>query len=219
MLPNLKDLPINETFGGVLHTSNQAVSGSDFKQIYDGFGNPTPLSVSKNAVKIGEISYPTELPTNGSALIYDNGVATFKSLLNSVYPVGSIYLSINASTPASIFGGVWQQIGQGRFLVGVGVGVDSNSFEKTFTAGNNRGEYKHTLTTEEIPSHKHTAQSFGGSLPFLDDNGNQILGSRPVIEETQIWAVSGELTTSTGNNQPHENTPPSFGVYMWQRTS
>ena len=158
MLPNLKDLPINETFGGVLHTSNQAVSGSDFKQIYDGFGNPTPLSVSKNAVKIGGVTYDTKAPENetGASLVYNNGSVTFKNILDTIYPIGSIYLSINPSNPTSLFGGSWEAVAQGRFLVGVGTSsTQVAGFPAiNFKAGidpEDQGVYEHTLVKKEVP--------------------------------------------------------------------
>jgi hypothetical protein len=218
MLPNLTNLPINQTFGGILHTSNQAVSASDFRKIYDGYGNETPLSLSNNAVKIGNVTYATQASTNGSALFYENGGTIFKSLLDSVYPIGAIYLSMNSANPTSIFGGSWNQIGQGKFLVGVGTGKDSNFVDRDFVLGNNKGEYSHTLNVEEIASHNHVGASSIGRLPLLDGNGNQVIGSKPV-GEIQIAGVFGDNTTPTGGNKSHENTPPSFGVYMWQRTS
>ena len=30
------------------------------------------------------------------------------SLLNSIYPVGSIYLSVNSTNPGTLFGGTWE---------------------------------------------------------------------------------------------------------------
>lgn len=47
------------------------------------------------------------------------------SIFNMVYPVGSIYISVNAANPGSMFGGTWEQI-SGRFLVGTGY-IQANS--------------------------------------------------------------------------------------------
>ena len=41
------------------------------------------------------------------------------SLALAVYPVGSIYLSVNNVNPGTIFGGTWEQI-QDRFLLAAG---------------------------------------------------------------------------------------------------
>ena len=41
------------------------------------------------------------------------------AVCNMVYPVGSLYMSINNTNPANLFGGVWSQI-KGRFLLGQG---------------------------------------------------------------------------------------------------
>ena len=39
-----------------------------------------------------------------------------RSLVDIIYPVGSIYMSTNNASPATLFGGSWTQI-QGRFLL------------------------------------------------------------------------------------------------------
>ena len=67
-------------------------------------------------------------------------------ILAAVYPVGSIYMSTNNTSPATLFGGTWEQL-KDRFLLGAG---------DTYTAGNTGGAATHTLTTTEIPSHTHT---------------------------------------------------------------
>ena len=72
------------------------------------------------------------------------------------YPVGSIYLSTNETSPADLFGGTWEAYGQGRTLVGVGTGEDTRGEQLEFLINQTGGEYKHLLTVEEMPSHSHT---------------------------------------------------------------
>lgn len=71
------------------------------------------------------------------------------SLLD-VYPVGSIYMSVNNVSPAILFGGTWESL-ENRFLIGAG---------DTYTVGATGGSTSHTITTSEMPSHNH---SFTGS--------------------------------------------------------
>lgn len=51
------------------------------------------------------------------------------SLVDAVYPIGSYYISDNSTSPASIFGGGWEQLND-RMLIGIG---------STFTADNREG--------------------------------------------------------------------------------
>ena len=67
-------------------------------------------------------------------------------VLESVYPVGSIYTSTNSTSPATRFGGTWVQI-KDRFLLAAG---------DSYAAGGTGGAATVTLTTANLPSHKHS---------------------------------------------------------------
>lgn len=68
------------------------------------------------------------------------------NLLSAIYPIGSIYLSVNATSPATLFGGTWTQI-KDKFLLGSG---------NTYALGTTGGEATHVLTAAELPVHFHT---------------------------------------------------------------
>ncbi len=83
-----------------------------------------------------------------------------KDIFNAIYPVGSIYLSVNNVNPNKLFGGTWVAWGAGRVPVGVNTGDSAfNSVEKT------GGEKSHKLTLSEIPSHGHSIPAHTHSLP------------------------------------------------------
>ena len=73
------------------------------------------------------------------------GLQENNSLLE-VYPIGSIYLSVNSTNPAELFGGVWSPLDQGRVLIGAGA---------SHPAGETGGEETHTLSETELPKHRH----------------------------------------------------------------
>lgn len=124
------------------------------------------------------------------------------SLLNMIYPVGSIYMSINATYPTVLFGGVWERI-ENAFLLAA---------SKAHPAGETGGAATVTLTVEQLPAHNHTMEQVlawrsgqGGYEPSLMDGGNY---------KTQNYG-----TAHTGKNQPHNNMPPYLSVYVWKRTA
>lgn len=113
------------------------------------------------------------------------------------YPVGSIYMSVNSTSPATLFGGTWQRI-QDRFLIAAG---------STYKAGGTGGEATHKLTVEEMPSHTHAV---------LADN---VPGSSTGVQ-TLFSGASGSFGTSwTGGGSAHNNMPPYLAVYIWKRTA
>ena len=125
-----------------------------------------------------------------------------KTMQSDQHPIGSIYLSIDATNPAVWFGGTWEQL-KDRFLLAAG---------DTFTAGSIGGEAQHTLTVEEMPKHRHTANTYnatGGSAWTLMDNSR--------AQQNGFRDGKGGLIGYTGGNQPHNNLPPYLAVYMWVR--
>lgn len=132
-------------------------------------------------------------------------------ILNMVYPVGSIYMSVNSTSPATLFGGTWVAIAEGRTLVGVGTGTDINGDTMTWTSEAEGGEYFHTLTVDEIPSHHHDV---GWDYEGGTGAGHGTL-LRPQWTNPQ-WQYD---TSNTGGGQAHNNIQPFFAVYMWKRTA
>lgn len=89
---------------------------------------------------------------------------TKQQLINLIYPVGSIYTSVNSTSPATLFGGTWEQI-QNRFLLACGsnyssgttggVTTHSHTYAHTHTTPvTNTGST--TLSISQIPAHNHT---------------------------------------------------------------
>lgn len=127
--------------------------------------------------------------------------------INDVYPIGSIYFSVNNINPSILFGGSWEQI-KDKFLLSAG---------DTYSAGSTGGESEHILTIEEMPSHNH-------KLKTDIDSPNYNITWPEWFEYTDGWTQeAGETeapathTTYEGGNQPHNNMPPYLTVYVWKR--
>lgn len=112
---------------------------------------------------------------------------SYVNLALAAYPVGSIYMSVSSTSPATLFGGTWQAIAPGRVLIGAGTGTDSNSSSKTFAGGDTGGEYNHTLTAAEsgVPAHGH-----GNTLSIASDGSH-----------THLLANNNEGTYSNSGSQ------------------
>ncbi|MBS1331685.1 MAG: hypothetical protein HP053_00530 [Christensenellaceae bacterium] len=131
------------------------------------------------------------------------------------WPVGSIYMSLQATSPATLFGGTWERIANGRMLIG----ADSASYP----AGSTGGEAKHALTETEMPSHNHGVQQAGsdGAIPMEMGKDGTYQNDEYLSFGTSVkpFAESTILISYRGGNQPHNNMPPYLSVYMWRRTA
>lgn len=85
----------------------------------------------------------------------DAKITELTTKINSIYPVGSIYMSVNNTNPSSLFGGTWVAWGAGKVPVGV------NSEESEFNSVEKTGGAKtHTLSVNEMPAHSHTFHGY-----------------------------------------------------------
>lgn len=120
------------------------------------------------------------------------------------YPVGSIYMSVNSTDPSILFGGIWEAWGTGRVPVGVDTSqTDFNTVEKT------GGEKEHTLTVNEMPSHRHESH-----MNFDAIAQNSLTGW-----PTNTNGFNGVYTDYAGGGLAHNNLQPYITCYMWKRIS
>lgn len=146
-----------------------------------------------------------------------SGNKTLAELFALIYPVGSIYISTHSTSPASLFGGVWESI-QDTFLLAAG---------KSYVAGATGGEQEHTLTTNELPKIEGTVnvRPYGGNAGmFTSSSGiftytisDQSVNS--VATNTSVAAPARTLKASFGGGVSHNNMPPYLVVYVWKRVS
>lgn len=143
------------------------------------------------------------------------GIASYDStsqILANVYPVGSIYLSVNNVSPSKYLGGKWELI-EDKFLVGAGNiyagGATGGSMTHTHPLSDN-GYAKSSMHGDGVIRHRELS-----GLPTWQPN-------------YKIQATSG--TSESGFNDPYGiglggstdsayNIPPYLAVYMWVRTA
>lgn len=147
---------------------------------------------------------------------------------DKIYPVGSIYMSVNSINPSELFGGTWEQL-KDRFLLGAG---------DTYSAGSTAGEAEHTLTIDEMPAHSHKLVTTNTN-PDVDSiydhithknnvdkhiTGNGVQGSTTagnyyLMADKSNSTPSAGASETVGKGESITNMPPYLVVYMWQRTA
>ena len=138
------------------------------------------------------------------------------SIIDKVYPVGSIYISTNPTNPSQLFGvGTWVAFGAGRVLVGID--PSQPEFDTVEETG---GEKTHTLTTAEMPSHGHEVKGGSLGLPFaVTTTGSDDPNAYGFADDLRASDGAYFSAQNTGGGQPHNNLQPYIVVYMWKRTA
>lgn len=137
------------------------------------------------------------------------------TIVNMIYPVGSIYMSVNATSPASLFGGTWQRI-QDTFLLAGG---------SYHPPGETGGAKQYSLSV----SHKHLAPvGYNASaVGAVAINGSTSGGSgklyrtvSPDYSGASLGSNVNVLYTDDANVEATIPTiPPYLSVYVWKRTA
>lgn len=137
---------------------------------------------------------------------------TLGTLLNMIYPIGSIYTNATDNTnPGSLLGfGTWVAFAQGRVPVGInGSDADFDTAEETGGAKTNTHNHYQTV-------------SFDGGGLYVATTGNSPRSR--VISKSHIAPLGG---SNVGGNMREDSTydetistmPPYVVVYMWKRTA
>lgn len=160
-------------------------------------------------------------------------------IADMIYPVGSIYMSVNNNNPQILFGGRWEQL-KDRFLLGSG---------DTYANGSTGGSATVSLTVSQMPRHNHSTNAHTHNVSesgeyFVTSEANGANNTRVSYNASGNRYVDGMTSNSTpfhhraatgsaspttkysggtdtsesaSNGSAHENMPPYLTVYMWKR--
>ena len=159
------------------------------------------------SIKISELP-ESETTSTDDYLVVDDGVSTSKIRASKVgstaldaYPVGALYLSVINTSPATLFGGTWQQITTDAYLKI----VTSDGGSAGGTASN------HKIPLTSIPAHTHTVTD------AYSTNGEMGWNPSSYIYKNVESASTTRTTSSAGGGEAYY--PYYIGVYVWKRTA
>ena len=123
------------------------------------------------------------------------------------YPVGSIYMSVVETSPASLFGGTWEILND-VFLLAAGSYANAGTFG---------GAASVALKASELPDHRHGV--------YVRSDSGSYTSSEAIVANSYSYEKDGKanpswMVTSAGlNGEAHNNMPPYLAVYMWKRVA
>lgn len=138
-----------------------------------------------------------------------------EKMVDLVYPIGSIYMSINPTDPKDLFGGTWERL-EDRFLVGAGndytVGVDGGS-----------ATHKHSSGTLEAAVFPAVSE---GYIDIKYKSSEAVAGEWGETQRIKNLTISNSAGSARyngvdviGSTSDGDNLPPYTAVYMWKRTA
>ena len=135
-----------------------------------------------------------------------------KEILLAAHPVGSYYISDQATSPANLFGGTWERV-ENVVLFGA---------SSRHPAGETGGAEKVELTADQNGNHYHEySYTYNGvthsAAPCGDRSMNGTWGSK--IETVDGYHIGAIDQHSSGKGEAHENMMPYISAYIWRRTA
>ena len=129
-----------------------------------------------------------------------------------MYPVGSIYISVNNANPATFFGGSWVAFATGRTLVGVD--ASQGEFNAVEKAGGHKDLQSHTHGlnnhvhslgnhTHSVPNHTHTMQGAGNHYHYLGINKDAVQKGTSYNKPNNFESGSTSYKSNTTGNHTH----------------
>ena len=148
-------------------------------------------------------------------------------ILPLAYPVGSIYISVSSTNPATSLGfGTWSAFGAGKVLVGLDSGdTDFDTVEETGGSKTSSAVMNHTHTVNVTdPGHDHLLQGYptatGASSGYTRDTS---MSGTPADSTLSTKANTTGITATTDNPAggvaSFSLMNPYIVVYMFKRTA
>lgn len=167
------------------------------------------ISFGEAASNAKDVSEPT---FNCAMKLLLNGTYIF----DLIYPVGSIYMSVNDTNPGTLFGGTWVAWGSGRVPVGVNTSDSNfNTVEKTGGSAN-----------AVVVSHNHTQVSHSHGMSYTEvARGKESSKVRYIYGDSSTGKVSFTPENArptinySGESGTGKNLQPYITCYMWKRTA
>lgn len=133
------------------------------------------------------------------------------NMWKQIYPVGSVYLTIGKATPADLFGGTWEQVGKGRYLLGVDPSDETGKFNASDKTGGSK-THRHFNGVYSINNTQLTVSNKNAA------SGKSIEQAYTVNGVTGFTSYSGTAAGYGYSTEDAEVQPPFYTVYMWKRT-
>jgi len=158
----------------------------------------------------GQVTFTYTASTAGLVNITCNSESIQLLVAHNPYPIGSIYMSVNSTSPATLFGGTWTQL-TNTFLY---ASTTADTSATTATAGSKDAV---------VVSHNHRADMVGmfvkgqsNAWDFTIDSAWNSVGNGGQYED---YGQGHIITKNSGESGTDKNMPPYMKVYMWKRTA
>lgn len=153
-----------------------------------------------------------QLKENGTPVYMQTHAKAVDGLIDAMYPIGSIYMSVNSTNPTTIFGGTWERFANGKVVVGVDENdTDFATIEKTGGAKTHSHDRGSIMALIQMSGTTLAAKGGTTSPAWTSTVSlNNAAASSDSVSRTS--SVNTQGTTATASS-----LQPYITAYMWKR--
>lgn len=189
-------------------TGRSFVLSSNGKNFYSHTTAGTVIGTSNEALTLrGMSSNPTYIDDDNNV----QNIVLQRDLLNKIYPIGSIYMSVNQISPASFLGGTWTPLEAGRTLwTTTTAGQGGTPLEAGLP--NIMGLVEAVITTTHGGALVSASLVNNNTFDYFDHDSGGGWG------QARLLGFDASMSNSIYGNSTTVQ-PPAIRVYMWRRTA
>ena len=221
---------------------SSANKAKDIADSLEGLAGITGVATTDEAIA-GAVDNKAMTPLKTKEAV--ESLVSIQRLIDLIYPVGSIYTSVNSTSPTNIFGGTWEAMPAGRVLLAQG----TSEWGVEYKVGSAGGEHEHQLSVGEMPQFTPTGTLSSAALTGYQNfwsvtwgDGGPLGGASGIISQSTYAGTPGWVGASTGSQKPgrssinashahkltfesigggsaHNIMQPYLSVFMWKRTA
>ncbi len=230
---------LNEEENAIQENSDFSLDDIYFKDAFTQTGDKLNLEVNNaNIDCLLSRNNKFSLDSNGNLIVNSittnsgNNQLTKQDICNFIYPIGSIYMSQNNTSPATLFGGTWVRINGYYLYAGTGgttAGSNTSGGSNGVTGGANGNTSSTVLSTSQLPNNILIDRGAKSSITAGEFGANYVWQNKGSANE--YWLGNNNTSNGQGhthtlnnhthslNNHTHSVTPLRYEVYAWRRTA
>ena len=159
-----------------------------------------------------------EITKNNDDISLSIKTSKIEDLIDMIYPIGSVYISVSSTNPATLFGGTWSQINEGYYLMSAGENYLADQYLQQGLPNITGQFYSRTWNDTNLIDAGNSSGAFTTTLHGGTKWAQQVTGSSSTDRNTDLTSFDASSSNAI-YGASNRVQPATYIVYIWKRTA